>query len=279
MLSNFLIHISSVVVVSGIASILGILIQRYKSKEILVKLESKNKTLEFKTTEGKRISYDIKIKSDELDIPKIGIILYESNMEILTRLLAILKGGSQFDIKGIIHTYNNMVDEINKYMPDIVIADTDIPGADKLLALNAIREQSKHFKILLISDYETEDVIYRDLQYNADGYLCKSDLNAAFLINSITKSYKGDIPMSPSVASKTLNLFKKSSFSQKFELTDREINILDLMVKGYSYKMIGKKLNMSISTIMNYKKNIYVKLNVHSPIEAAAIAIKMRLIK
>ena len=111
----------------------------------------------------------------------------------------------------------------------------------------------------------------------ANGYLLKNDFEN--VISAIREVLKGGAPMTGSVARKILNSFSKSSPSKgnvPETLTEREIEILDLLVKGYSYKMMADKLQLSIDTIRTHIKKIYKKLQVNSATEAIYAFSKFR---
>lgn len=101
------------------------------------------------------------------------------------------------------------------------------------------------------------------------------------ILSSIREIYEGGAPMTPSVASKVLKMFKnnsESSFDHTTSLTEREKEILNTLVEGLSYKMIAASFYINIDTVSGHSKNIYKKLRVHSKSEAMVKVIKGRKI-
>ncbi|MEO7265302.1 MAG: response regulator transcription factor, partial [Ferruginibacter sp.] len=113
----------------------------------------------------------------------------------------------------------------------------------------------------------------------AEGYILKNTA-PALILSAIREIYDGGAPMTPSVASKVLKMFKKNSSStnDSFDLTGREKEILKSLVEGMSYKMIAATYFISIDTVSGHIKNIYKKLQVHSKSEAVVKAIKGKIV-
>ena len=106
-------------------------------------------------------------------------------------------------------------------------------------------------------------------------------LGVARILEAIREIYEGGAPMTPSIASKVLSMFKSgTSFSKDelYNLTEREMEILKCLVDGMSYKLVAEKCFVSIDTVSSHVKNIYRKLQVHSKSEAVAKAIRGKIV-
>ncbi|HID40164.1 MAG TPA: response regulator transcription factor, partial [Calditrichaeota bacterium] len=123
--------------------------------------------------------------------------------------------------------------------------------------------------------YEDEDNIFRALCNGADGYLLKNT-PPAHLIECIYDASNGGSPMSSLIARKVVSFFKTYPMSQKEKtnLSSRELEILNNLAQGNSYKIIAKRLFISTDTVRYHIRNIYRKLQVHSQSEAVAKALK-----
>ncbi|MFZ1516405.1 MAG: response regulator transcription factor, partial [Saprospiraceae bacterium] len=136
-------------------------------------------------------------------------------------------------------------------------------------AVSLLRSNNRGTPVIMLTIFDDSDNIYNAICAGASGYLLKNDFE--HVISAIKDVLNGGAPMTGSVARKVLQSFSKSSpaKSEKTEqLTTRECEILDELVRGCSYKMIADKLELSIDTIRTHIKKIYKKLQVNSATEA-----------
>ena len=118
--------------------------------------------------------------------------------------------------------------------------------------------------------FEDEEKIFRAIQAGAEGYILKKT-SPAKMLDAIMEVYNGGAPMTPSIAAKTLKLFragvKPPPDKKESQLNERQKEILECIVNGMSYKLIAEKLFISIDTVRYHVKNIYETLQVHSRFE------------
>jgi len=124
--------------------------------------------------------------------------------------------------------------------------------------------------------FEDEEKLFQCLCAGANGYLLKKTPPQK-LFDAIQEVIDGGAPMSPSIARKVLTSFHLSK-NQQYHLTNREEEVLQLLIKGYSAKMIGADLDISFDTARSHLKNIYNKLHVNCGKEAIAKALKERIV-
>lgn len=128
--------------------------------------------------------------------------------------------------------------------------------------------------ILVLSIHENDQYVFDALCAGATGYLTK-DLSPSRILDAIKEAYDGGAPMSSQIARMVVGSFK---IQPPPELTPREFEVLNELVKGSSYKVIAEALFISEETVRRHIKSIYRKLEVHSKSEAVAKAIKERLV-
>lgn len=174
---------------------------------------------------------------------------------------------------------SNILQEINVYQPNFILMDIQMPIVDGLTGIKMIREVNQEIKIVMLTVFEDNDNILKAICAGANGYLLKHSTPEQ-IIAAIEDVAQGGAPMTPSIASKVIQLLstKHVVTNKDYGLSKREINILQSIVQGNSYKMIAADLNISIETVKTHIRNVYDKLQVHSKSEAVAKALKEGLV-
>jgi len=159
---------------------------------------------------------------------------------------------------------------------DLILLDINLPGLSGIEGIPLLKNKFPEVKILILTIFEDDDNIFKAILNGADGYILKKTPPLR-LIQAIEDAVMGGSPMSPVIAKKTLDLFKKYApvkEEEDFGLTDRENEILSCLVNGLNNDDISDKLFISIQTVRNHIKHIYEKLHVHSKSQAVIKAIR-----
>ncbi|MBK6544639.1 MAG: response regulator transcription factor [Saprospiraceae bacterium] len=207
----------------------------------------------------------------------IRIIIYEDNDHLRSSLCSLFMWNQDFEVLSAKANPSEVLNDIQEFNPDVILMDIDMPIMNGIEALGIIRGKQIEIPVIMLTIFDDNDNIYNAICAGANGYLLKNDFEN--VISAIREVLKGGAPMTGSIARKILNSFSKSSPSKgnvPETLTEREIEILDLLVKGYSYKMMADKLQLSIDTIRTHIKKIYKKLQVNSATEAIYAFSKFR---
>ncbi|HUR29852.1 MAG TPA: response regulator transcription factor [Saprospiraceae bacterium] len=174
-------------------------------------------------------------------------------------------------------------------LPDIVLMDIDMPVLNGIDTVAIAKTIFPHIKFLMLTVYDDEDLLFKAIKAGASGFLLK-DEKITVIEQHIWNLFKGiDAPMSPSIAQKALLLINKSKWKDAeldddsphapFEVSSREIEVLQLLVDGYNYKDIGDKLFISYNTVKKHVSNIYEKLHVTSKAQAIKVSHYFKLLK
>ena len=211
---------------------------------------------------------------------KIKVVIFDDNRSVRQGLNQLLNGSEGYECAGTFENCLHLLENIETTKPDVVLMDIQMPGITGIEAVIKIREKYPDLKILMQTIFEDNEKIFQSILAGASGYILKNT-SPLRLLDFIKETYEGGAPMSPSVATKVLKFVaEKSSPAQQnnFNLSEREKEILSLLVKGMSYKMIAAACYISIDTVRGHISNIYKKLHVHSKGEAIVTAIKDKIV-
>ncbi len=174
-------------------------------------------------------------------------------------------------------------------LPDVVLMDVDMPELDGIDTVVIAKTVYPSIRFLMLTVYDDEEILFRAIKAGASGFLLK-DEKITVIEQHIHNLYKGiDAPMSPSIARKALLLIHRTpeKANEKedrqtqlpFEVSSREIEVLQLLVDGLNYKDIGEKLFISYNTVKKHVANIYEKLHVTSKAQAIKLSHYFGLLK
>jgi len=155
---------------------------------------------------------------------------------------------------------------------DLIFMDIEMPVMNGVDATFAIKQKHPEIKVVMITVYDDDDYIFRAIQAGADSYILK-DTKAEKIYETIIDTLAGGAVMSPSIAVKTLKLLRKrNDVETAGEMTEnllssREGEILELLSKGLTNKMISGQLFISPFTVKRHIENIYQKLQAHNRTE------------
>lgn len=156
--------------------------------------------------------------------------------------------------------------------PDVVIMDINLPGLNGIECVRRLKQSASEICILMLTVYEESDLIFEALRAGASGYLLKRS-RTKDLLEAIADAHQGGAPMTSSVARQVVQYFaKRPARPPGVEgLSARELEILDLLVKGHAYKTIADQLSVSVNTVRMFIRRIYKKMHIHSRSEASAL--------
>ena len=204
---------------------------------------------------------------------EIRVALFEDNYMLRDGYFQLINGMNGFICVGAFDNAMDVVFKVNSSKPDVVLMDIDMPGINGIEATRTIKEHFPNVNIVIQTVFEDEEKIFESIHSGANGYILKKSAPLKIL-EAIIDAYNGGAPMTPSIASKTLKLFRQASIAPAVDtahqFNDRQKEILECIVAGLSYKLIAEKLSISVETVKYHIKNIYSILHVHSRAELMA---------
>ncbi|HPG11895.1 MAG TPA: response regulator transcription factor [Chitinophagaceae bacterium] len=204
------------------------------------------------------------------------VLIYEDNDALRKSLEELLMLSDEFVVVSTARDCLSVEEDIRQLNPDVILMDIDMPGMTGIEAVKKIRVFNKKIFVIMLTVFEDNGHVFDAICAGASGYLLKKNVSEK-LIPAIREVLTGGAPMSPVIAKMVISSMQKSSGKQ-YNFTVRENDILKLLCKGMSYKMIANETGLAFETIRSYIKNIYEKLQVHSATEAVSKAINEKLV-
>lgn len=177
------------------------------------------------------------------------------------------------------------IERAQQLMPDVVLMDVRMPKRTGIEATQEIKDLLPHAKILMLTISDEEGDLYEAIKAGASGYLLK-EISIEEVADAIRSVWAGQSRISPSMASKLLTEF--AAMSKRADekpnapaprLTDREMEVLQLVAEGLNNREIGQRLFISENTVKNHIRNILEKLHLHSRMEAVVYAVREKMIE
>lgn len=210
----------------------------------------------------------------------IKVAIFEDNKMLRTSLQQLVDNSEQLTCTGAFADANNLIRNLQMSQPDVVMMDINMPGVSGIEAVRMVKQEFPYIRILMQTVFEDDDKIFAAICAGASGYILKKTPPQKML-EAIHETYLGGASITGSVAAKVLQMFRHQNdqpVNEFIHLSDREKEILNLLVKGKSYKGVAECCFISIDTVSTHIKHIYEKLQVHSKSEAVAKAINHKLI-
>jgi len=208
----------------------------------------------------------------------IKVIIFDDNDTLRDSVAMLLQETKDFTLAGSYAHCLDVTENIKETKPDVVIMDIDMPGMNGIEGVKQIRKHFPTVQILMLTVFDDDEKVFAAIKAGAGGYILKN-AEPENLLHSISEVYNGGAPMTPGIARKVLQQFQTFLPEEKkdYHLSNREKEVLGLLVEGLSYKMIAGKLNITYDTVRAHMKKIYEKLHVASMTEAVAKAINQKL--
>ncbi len=168
-----------------------------------------------------------------------------------------------------------------EYVPDVVLMDLVMPGMDGVEATRKVKDISPRTQIIILTSFHEDEHIFPALQAGAVSYLLK-DVKASELVEAIRRASIGEATLHPRVAARLIKQFSHGDTDRTnlfTELTEREIEVLTLIARGFTNQKIAEELVISIGTVKGHVSNILSKLHLADRTQAAVFAWQEGIVK
>jgi DNA-binding NarL/FixJ family response regulator len=207
----------------------------------------------------------------------ITVIVVEDRTRIRDAVVDLINASEGLRCVGAFPSCEAVLDALPNLQASVILMDIGLPGMSGIEGVKAIKARFPAIDVLMHTVYDDDEKIFQSIMAGASGYVLKN-AESEELIRAIREIRIG-APMSASIARRLLSLVrgKESPPVGDLNLTPRELDILQWLVEGLSYKKIAEKLFISPLTVQSHIKRIYEKLQVHSKSAAVSKALKYKL--
>ena len=211
----------------------------------------------------------------------IRVIAFDDNKDLRDMFRMLVDAQADMICVAVHPDLSQLMRDIDAAQPDVIVMDIQMPGMNGIDGVKAIKARYPQAHILMQTVFEDEDKVFDAICAGASGYILKT-ANADDMVNAIRSVHAGGSPMTPSIAAKVLARFRATAPpntpEEDYNLTQRERDVLSLLVKGLSYKMIADQLGISFHTVDSHIRKIYDKLHVSGMAEAVSKAVSRRIV-
>lgn len=206
----------------------------------------------------------------------IRVMLVDDHAMVRRGLATFLKVFDDLQLAGEAESGAAAIQLCAEILPDVILMDMSMPGMDGATATHAIHKEFPHIKVIVLTSFKEGKLIKAALEAGAIGYLLK-DVSADDLVWAIRAAHAGRATLSPEAAQA---LVESSNLPPVpgLDLTEREREVLTLMIEGLNNTQIAGRLTVSPSTIKSHVSNILAKLGVASRTEAVTLALRNHIV-
>lgn len=194
----------------------------------------------------------------------INIIIADDHPLFSDGLMKLLNDEKDMRVVNVATNGRSLIDMVRANQPNLILLDINMPLLNGLDAVKKIKQDYPKIKILMLSTYGEEHLIEKAKSYGANGYLLKN-ANKEELLQAIRLIAAGQSSFPYRINISQNNFEDDDSFLKKFNLTKREIQMLELIKQGLTNTQIANAIQLSVYTVETHRKNIMHKLRLSSP--------------
>ncbi|MBN1288576.1 MAG: response regulator transcription factor [Actinobacteria bacterium] len=210
----------------------------------------------------------------------IKVLITDDHAMIRESLSATLHTRPTIQVVGMAGNGREAIEKAKKLNPDVVLMDIKMPNMDGIKACRLLKKTLPDIHVIMLTVMDDESHVIEAINAGASGYILKS-MPVNELLRAIKLTMEGKAMLHPSATKKLINEFKKlaDDGSGKFKLSERELEVLQLLAYGYTNKEIANKLTISQQTVKSHVIHIFQKLGASDRTEAVAIALRKGMVE
>jgi DNA-binding NarL/FixJ family response regulator len=209
----------------------------------------------------------------------IDVLIVEDQREIRDGLARLIDRAAGFRCVGRYRSMEAALAGGLSQPPAVALLDIGLPGMSGIAGIEPLKARYPNVLVLMITVHDDDERIFEAMCAGACGYLLKKTPPEK-LVESVREVVAGGAPMSPEVARRVVELFRKFQPPERadYHLTPYELRVLGMLVDGHNYKTAAAELGLTVHAVSFHMRHVYEKLRVHSKSEAVARALRQRLL-
>jgi DNA-binding NarL/FixJ family response regulator len=209
----------------------------------------------------------------------IKVMIVDDHNLVREGLRAVFDQGDEVDVIGEAGSGEEAIEMVDKLKPDVILMDISMPGMNGIQATKVIRDSHPDAKIVILTMLDQEGYVYEAIKAGATGYMLKST-SSDELVNAIQTVYEGKALLHPDATAQLLKEFVQlaENKAKDYGLSNREMEVLQLLSEGNTNKEIAKALWISEQTVKTHVAHIFDKLGTSDRTETVARALRSGLV-
>jgi DNA-binding NarL/FixJ family response regulator len=212
------------------------------------------------------------------DVPQtIGVLIVDDHRMFSESLARLLSAEEDITVLGTATAGAEAIEITTRVHPRVVLVDYQMPDQDGVAVAAEIKRLSPDVMVVMLTASNDERVLLAAIEAGCSGFLTK-DRAAAEVADAVRKAAAGEALISPAMLARLLPRLTRTKRAPGSDLTDRELEVLTFLARGWTNNAIAADLHLSVNTVRNYVQSVLTKLGAHSKLEAVATAVRERVI-
>ncbi len=213
---------------------------------------------------------------------KINVLIVDDHAIVRDGICSLLALAGDMEVVGEASNGREGLEKARQLLPDVILMDMAMPIMGGLEAIRRIRKEFSEIKILMLTQHDDKDHVFPVIQAGSNGFVSKTAASSE-LISGIRAIFAGESYLSPSIAKLFVEDYQRVALKEDIkdhyeQLTDREREILKLVVEGYKTQQIAEMLTITPKTVEGHKTSLMNKLGIHNTIELVKYALRRGII-
>jgi DNA-binding NarL/FixJ family response regulator len=215
----------------------------------------------------------------------IRVLLADDQALVRSGFRMILEARPELEVAGEAEDGFEAIEETRRLLPDVILMDIRMPNLDGVEATRRLVARGTDSRILILTTFDLDEYVYEAIRAGASGFLLK-DVRPQELVDAIHVVAKGDALLAPSITRRLLDRFAEQAPQddpepppQLASLTERELEVLKLVAKGWSNAELAEKLFVSETTVKTHVSSVLRKLGLRDRVQAVVMAYEAGLVR
>ncbi|MDA8117474.1 MAG: response regulator transcription factor [Actinomycetota bacterium] len=208
----------------------------------------------------------------------IKVMIIDDHRMFAESLARLLEDEADIEVVGVGTNRSDALGLARRLRPAVALVDYQMPGGDGVSLARSLKEVDAAILTVMLTGFDDEELLLEAIDAGCSGFITK-DRAAAEVVDAVRAAAGGEALISPQMLARLLPQLSREERPARHRLTDREIEMLSYMARGFSNRAIADQLYLSVNTVRNHVQSILGKLGAHSKLEAVSIAVRTGIIE